>query len=116
MEQYGNTGLGAFPAMGNGTVEGLRGQNAVQTYFLKTSRLSIPVTFHAETLHSSAASGTIFPMPVGQGSTWDTEIVRMVAAANARQARAGGIDRGFSPEINVCTDPRFGVWLCLVCF
>ena len=32
----------------------------------------------------------------------------MWAGAVAREARANGINRGFSPEINVCTDPRFG--------
>ena len=31
-----------------------------------------------------------------------------VAAAIAVEARACGVTRGFSPEINVCTDPRFG--------
>lgn len=43
-----------------------------------------------------------------QGATWDAPLVRSVASAIARQARANGVDRGFSPEINVCTDPRFG--------
>jgi beta-glucosidase len=31
-----------------------------------------------------------------------------VAAAVAAEARAAGNDRGFSPELQVVTDPRFG--------
>ena len=83
-------------------------QNAVQAYFLNHSRLKIPVTFHAETLHSGGVNSTIFPMPCLQGATWNQELVGQVASTIAREARANGVNRGFSPEINVCTDPRFG--------
>ena len=52
--------------------------------------------------------GTIFPMPAGQGASWNRSLVRAVAAAIAAEARASGADRGFSPELQVATDPRFG--------
>ena len=52
--------------------------------------------------------GTIFPMPAGQGSSWNRTAVRAVAAAIAAESRASGADRGFSPELQVATDPRFG--------
>jgi hypothetical protein len=67
-KQYGSTGLGAYPTI-SGTVANLKAQNAMQTYFLNNSRLGIPVTFHAETLHSAGAQSTIFPMPVTQVCT-----------------------------------------------
>jgi hypothetical protein len=43
-----------------------------------------------------------------QGTTWDRSLVTAVAAAVAAEARAAGNDRGFSPELQVVTDPRFG--------
>ena len=52
--------------------------------------------------------GSIFPMPAGQGATWNRSMVRAVAAAIAAESRASGADRGFSPELQVATDPRFG--------
>ena len=33
---------------------------------------------------------------------------RRLHQSDAAEAAAGGIDRGFSPELNVVTDPRFG--------
>lgn len=52
--------------------------------------------------------GCIFPMPAGQGASWNRSLVRKLAAAIAKEARASGADRGFSPELQVATDPRFG--------
>jgi beta-glucosidase-like glycosyl hydrolase len=52
--------------------------------------------------------GCIFPMPAGQGASWNRSLVREVAAAVAVETRASGADRGFSPELQVATDPRFG--------
>ena len=81
---------------------------AYQQEALSTSRLGIPVSFVIETSHCGAAGGTIFPMGVTQGASWDPELVRQTAVAIAAEARAWGGDRGLSPEINVVTDPRFG--------
>jgi len=75
---------------------------------LKYSRLGIPVTFTIETSHCGAAGGTIFPMGVTQGASWNVSLVSEVQATIALEARAWGGDRGLSPEINVVTDPRFG--------
>ena len=52
--------------------------------------------------------GIIFPMPAGQGSSWNRTLVRAINAAVAAEARANGADRGFSPELQVAVDPRFG--------
>src|SRR5512137_2055738 len=42
--------------------------NAVQKFFIETSRLKIPVIFHEECLHGHAAiDGTSFPQPIGLG-------------------------------------------------
>jgi beta-xylosidase len=81
---------------------------AYQLDALRVSRLGIPVTFHIETSHCGAAGGTIFPMGITQGASWDVDLVGEVAAVIGLEARAWGGTRGLSPEINVVTDPRFG--------
>jgi len=75
---------------------------------LRVSRLGIPVTFHIETSHCGAAGGTIFPMGITQGASFNVDLVGEVAATIGLEARAWGGTRGLSPEINVVTDPRFG--------
>ena len=47
-------------------------------------------------------------MPALQGSSWNISLVRAIAASNALQARASGVNHGLAPVINVATDPRFG--------
>lgn len=107
-KKYGATSFGAYPGGGTGTPASIQAQNEHQSYFVNNSRLHIPVTFHYETLHSGGGGATIFPMPCLQGSTWDLELVGQTARIIGLEAAANGGDRGFSPEINVCTDPRFG--------
>ena len=85
-EKWGKLGLGAYPSLGHGTAAGLALQNELQAYFLNTSRLAIPVTFHSETLHSPGGMGTMFPMPCLQGATWDAPLVlrRSIAPSSER--------------------------------
>ena len=75
---------------------------------LNMSRLGIPVSFHVETSHCGAAGGTIMPMGITQGASWNVDLVFDVAATIALEARSFGGSKGLSPEINVVTDPRFG--------
>jgi hypothetical protein len=81
----------------------------LQLAFLNGTRLGIPLSFVIETSHCGAAGGTIFPMGVTQGASWNTSLAHDIGAAIAREARAWGGDRGLSPEINAVTDPRFGM-------
>ena len=75
---------------------------------IKYSRLGIPITFHIETSHCGSAGGTIFPMGITQGASWNVDLVGEIASTIALEARSWGGSRGLSPEINVVTDPRFG--------
>ena len=83
-------------------------RNAWQKNAVENTRLGIPTSFIAETLHSGYTGGTNFPMPCLQGSTWNRQIVQAAAAVIGMEAAASGIDRGFSPVLHFCTDPRFG--------
>ena len=80
----------------------------LQLAWINGTRLGIPLSFVIETSHCGAAGGTIFPMGITQGASWNTTLAHVVGQAIAKEARAWGGDRGLSPEINVCTDPRFG--------
>jgi len=107
VRDYGATGLGAYPSYSGGA-GGLAARNALQGAIMNASRLHLPVSFHSETLHGACGGCSIFPMPAAQGATWNAPLVGAVARAVATEAFATGIDRGFSPEINVPTDARFG--------
>jgi beta-glucosidase len=68
----------------------------------------IPIFFYAEGNHGAVGGGTIFPMPVGQGCSWNTTLVRSINEAVATEAAATGIDTLFAPVVNMVADPRFG--------
>lgn len=107
---YGATGLGALYAYGV-TFPGMNwteSLNYLQESFLNTSRLGIPVTLVSETLHSSVNGGTAFPNPTLLASTWNASLLTAVGTIIAMEARAAGSSRGFSPVLQVTTDPRFG--------
>ena len=77
-------------------------QNHFQAMLLNSSRLGIPASFIGETLHSAGCSnGTIFPVPVLLGATFNVDLISRIGTSIARQARACGIDRGLSPVLQV---------------
>ena len=115
MAKYNKTGVGAsyiIEPTANGTCNAdpacnLAARNAANQQLM--AGVGIPVTFVSETLHSPwVGQGVVMPMPVTMGATWNVSLLTEVGKAIAAEATACGITRGFSPEINVCTDPRFG--------
>ena len=81
-------------------------RNKMQSEFLAAT--GIPVSFINEGLHGGANGGTIFPMPVNQGNSWNRTLVSQIARVIAKEARAVGVDTLFAPVVNMITDPRFG--------
>lgn len=115
LANYSKTGVGASyiaHPTGNGTCDSdpacnLKSRLAANRALMKSC--GIPLTFVAETLHSPWISqGVVMPMPVTMGASWNTSLLTEIGRAIAREATVCGVTRGFSPEINVCTDPRFG--------
>jgi beta-glucosidase-like glycosyl hydrolase len=104
---FAKTGIGAIPQEGDDGPSIVARRNQYQGALMNNSRLHIPVSFHQETLHGANA-GVIFPMPASQGASFNVDLVRSIASVIALEASATGTDRGFSPELNVPTDPRFG--------
>ena len=82
--------------------------DALQKWALENTTYGIPLSFYAETLHTAQNGATIFPAPVGLGATWNAPLVRRAAETIGYEARLKGIDRAWSPELQVATDPRFG--------
>ena len=99
---------GSSGAPGASPAAQLKARNAIQAQLVNGSRLGIPASFSQEALHSSTKGGTVFPELVTQGSSWDPELVRDIAAAIAVEARAVGVDVAFSPVLNQWVDSRFG--------
>ena len=121
LAQFNRTGLGLLynspscPAVGNcflcapADLDCNAGaQDALQAALISMSRLPLPASVAAETLHSGSCGGAVFPIGAALGASWDTALVRDVAATIAREARIVGVDLGFAPLLGVFTDPRAG--------
>ena len=83
--------------------------NKIQKYFIENSRLGIPVLFTAEALHGiTGTRGTIFPVPLNWGATFDPELVRQVGEAIGSETRALGMHEILAPNLDVAREPRWG--------
>lgn len=83
--------------------------NAVQRHLVEKTRLGIPALFNEETAHGLKVQGaTVFPIPPGLGSTWDTDLVERVFRVAGREARLRGATVALSPVLDLARDPRFG--------
>lgn len=83
---------------------GVANINQVQRAALR-SRLHIPVIFGLDVIHGYK---TIFPVPLGEASSWDPAMVRNDASVSASEATADGIKWTFNPMADVSRDPRWG--------
>jgi len=83
--------------------------NAIQKYFVDSSRLGIPIIAYDEALHGLVRAGaTSFPQAIGLAATWDTTLMARVATAIATQTKTRGIRQVLSPVINIASDVRWG--------
>ena len=80
-------------------------RNAIQKTAVRTSRLGIPIVFAHDVIHGYR---TIYPIGLGQASSWNPELVRKNCAIAAREACKAGIDWTFAPMIDVSRDARWG--------
>lgn len=84
---------------------GAKEVNDIQRVAVEESRLGIPLIIGRDVIHGYK---TIFPIPIGLATTWNTEIVRKAMAVSAKEAAADGIHWTFAPMIDVTWDPRWG--------
>ena len=84
-------------------------QNALQHYFVDSTRLGIPIIPFEEGVHGLMRGGaTIYPAAIALAATFDSTLVRDVATAIARDAHSRGIRQLLAPVLNLATDVRWG--------
>jgi beta-glucosidase len=86
-------------------VRGARRVNELQRVAVEESRLKIPLLFGFDVLHGYR---TIFPVPLGEASSWDPAAVERAAHIAAAEARAAGVTWTFAPMVDIARDPRWG--------
>ena len=87
----------------------VRAMNEVQRFFIEDTRLGIPVDFTNEGVRGLAAyTATSFPAQIGQGSTWDKELIGEIGRITAEEGRALGYTNVYSPILDLPRDPRWG--------
>jgi beta-glucosidase len=69
------------------------------------SRLKIPLLFGQDIIHGYR---TIFPIPLGEASSWDTDAIKLSARIAATEAAAAGVHWTFAPMVDIARDPRWG--------
>lgn len=79
--------------------------NELQRIAVEESRLGIPLVFARDVIHGFK---TIFPIPLGQASSWNPQIAEDGARIAALEATSVGIRWTFAPMIDISRDPRWG--------
>ncbi len=74
------------------------------------TRLQIPILYGVDAVHghNNVYGSTIFPHNIGLGATRDTDLVRRIGAATAKEVRTTGINWDFSPCLCAPQDIRWG--------
>ena len=86
-------------------VRGAQRTNQLQRVAMNESRLKIPVLFGFDTIHGYR---TIFPIPLGEASSWDPSLAERSAAVAAQEANNVGLRWTFAPMVDIARDPRWG--------
>ena len=82
--------------------------NDLQKYVVENTRLGIPLFFAEECMHGHMAIGTtVFPTGLGQGSTWNPELIKQMSAAIALEARSQGAHIGYGPILDLARELRW---------
>lgn len=77
----------------------------LQRIAVEETRMKIPLLFAYDVIHGHR---TIFPIPLGESSSWDLGLMEETARISAKEASADGLHWTFSPMVDVARDPRWG--------
>lgn len=86
-------------------VRGVERTNRLQRIAMEESRLKIPLLFGFDVIHGYR---TIFPVPLGEASSFDTAMVERAASVAALEASAAGVRWTFAPMLDIARDARWG--------
>jgi beta-glucosidase len=79
--------------------------NHFQHVAVEQSRLHIPILFAFDTIHGFR---TVFPIPLGEASSFDPDVATADDTFAARETAATGIKQIYSPMVDVSHEPRWG--------
>ncbi|WP_316748841.1 glycoside hydrolase family 3 N-terminal domain-containing protein [Pedobacter gandavensis] len=83
--------------------------NAIQRYFVKESRLGIPIIAFDEALHGLVRKGaTAFPQAIALAASFNPTMMGQVAGTIAQETKVRGIRDILTPVINIASDVRWG--------
>ena len=112
MKLIAPNGIGQLVMMSGGVQtleEKARKIYAIQKYFVEDTRLGIPAIPHIEALSGvMVGEATNFPAAIGQGATWNPEIIEEMTTIIRKELRALGYRQALSPVLDVARDMRWG--------
>jgi len=79
--------------------------NHFQHVAVEESRLHIPILFAFDTIHGFR---TIFPIPLGEASSFDPGVATADDTFAARETAATGLKQIYSPMVDISHEPRWG--------
>lgn len=83
----------------------IKAANDILRISVDSMRVPVPVLIGLDVIHGYH---TIFPIPLGMASSWNTELIEQCAAASADEATSCGIPWTFSPMVDIARDIRWG--------
>jgi beta-glucosidase len=86
-------------------VRGALKTNELQRIAVEESRLKIPLLFGFDVIHGYR---TIFPVPLGEASSWDPAVAEKSASVAAAEAKSAGVHWTFAPMVDIARDARWG--------
>jgi beta-glucosidase len=79
--------------------------NELQRIAVEQSRLKVPLLFAFDVIHGYR---TVFPVPLGEASSWDQVAIERAASVAAAEAASAGVKWTFAPMVDIARDPRWG--------
>ena len=86
---------------GVGATEGREAQRVA----VEESRLGIPLLLGADVIHGMR---TVFPIPLGEASSFEPDLAERTARATAIEATAAGLHWTYAPAVDIARDQRWG--------
>ena len=77
----------------------------IQKRYMENHPHHIPLLFMMDIIHGMK---TIFPIPLGQGASFEPELSKRCAAAAAKEAAVSGLHVTFAPMVDLVRDARWG--------
>ncbi|WP_445407714.1 glycoside hydrolase family 3 protein, partial [Streptomyces albidoflavus] len=100
---------GVTAETGIGAADGARVSDTVQRHVVENTRLGIPVLMVEEMPHGhQALDGTLLPVNLAVGATWNPELYEEAVALAAAELRARGGHVALVSALDLVRDPRWG--------